>query len=92
MIKDTKCWSVRLGGIMTAERSQRDTIRRAILEVLEERGEDVSLPELLEALSHKGLAKDMTGDEAIKMAIWPLMSDALLDLTEHRKLRLVAHA
>ena len=77
---------------MTAERSQRDTIRRAILEVLEERGEDVSLPELLQALRDKGLAKDTAGDEAIKMAIWPLMSDALLELTEQRKLRLVAHA
>ena len=70
-----------------ADQSQKETIRQAILEVLRVRGNEVSLPDLLDDLRARGL----TSDGNIKMVIWPLMSESVLELTDQRKLRLVPH-
>ena len=55
-------------------------LRNAILNVLRERNEEVSLPELLDSLA--------TYDPMdIKSAVWPLMSEHAIELTPRRNLR-----
>jgi len=58
-------------------------LRNAILNILRERNEEVSLEELLESLPGYG-AMD------IKSAVWPLMSEHAIELTPQRNLRALA--
>ncbi len=61
--------------------------KREVTDVLTERGE-VGFPDLLNRLKEKGLDDDVT----IKAAVWSLIAEAVVELTSHRKLRLVPGA
>ncbi len=60
-------------------------LKKAIIEVLKEKHNEVSLSYLLDRLKKKGLEED---EVAVKAAIWQLIADAAIELTPVRKLRL----
>jgi hypothetical protein len=68
-----------------AQAPESNTIKNAIIDLLRARGNEASLLELLDGLRDKGVR----GDAEVKRAIWPLLSEDVLELTDQRKLRLV---
>lgn len=69
---------------------QREAIRQAIVEYLEGAHEkEASFPDLLEGLRNN---HGLTSEGAIKMVVWPLISESVLELTDQRKLKLLSRA
>ena len=67
--------------------AEEDAIKDAILAVLRNRGSEVSLVDLLAELRNR----NVTSDAAIKMMVWPLIVEGVVELTDDHKLRILQH-